>query len=237
MAMTDLTAADVVDHELPEATRRLIRTVDGLPDSAYAEPSGLPDWTRAHVLAHLTLNAEGLAGALTGVVEGRRVSMYASNESRDGDIAELATADPAELRTRLLGACTTLSDAIDAVPDDEAATTIERVPGGRLFTVGDVPWMRLSEVEIHHADLAAGYDHRRWSVPFAAHVLDARSGRGSAGPAFSVHATDLDRTWTYGETGPLVSGPAVELAWWVTGRGDGAGLTSDDGALPQIGGW
>ena len=50
---------------LPEATQRLVRTVDGLDDDALAAPSGLPDWTRAHVVAHLALNAEGLASVLT----------------------------------------------------------------------------------------------------------------------------------------------------------------------------
>lgn len=235
--MIDLTAADVVDRLLPEATRRMVRTVDGLPDPAYAEPSGLPDWTRGHVIAHLTLNAEGLAGALAGVVEGRRVPMYASVEARDGDIDNLASKGPSVLRSRLLGACTDLTDAIDAVPLDAAATTIDRTPGGRVFTVGDVPWMRLREVEIHHADLAAGYDHSRWSAPFAAHVMDSMRTRDVADTSLTVHASDLDHSWSYGTGGPVVTGAAADLAWWLTGRGDGTGLTSEGGELPQIGGW
>ncbi len=46
-------------EELAAATRRLIRTVDGMAETAYAEPSLLPDWTRGDVVAHLALNAEG----------------------------------------------------------------------------------------------------------------------------------------------------------------------------------
>ena len=64
----------VVEDLLQEATRRLVRAVDGLDDNAYAEPSGLPGWTRGHVLAHLTLNAEGLAAALSGIVDRERES-------------------------------------------------------------------------------------------------------------------------------------------------------------------
>lgn len=234
--MTDLTTVDVIEDLLPEATRRLVRTTDALPDSAYPEPSGLPGWTRAHVLAHLTLNAEGLAGALAGVVEGRRVPMYASDEARDGDIDELAGKTPGVIRSRLLAACTDLKDAIDAVPDDQQDTTIERTPGGRTFTVGAVPWMRLGEVEIHHADLAAGYDHGRWSVPFASDVLESRRTRLDASVAFTAYASDIDRTWTYGEGGPTVTGSVTDLAWWMTGRGDGEGLTSD-GEMPRIEGY
>jgi maleylpyruvate isomerase len=49
---------------LPEATQRLVRTVDRLDDEALAAPSGLPGWTRGHVVAHLALNAEGMAAVL-----------------------------------------------------------------------------------------------------------------------------------------------------------------------------
>ena len=226
--------ADPLD--LSEATRRLVRTADGLTDEQYAEPSGLPGWSRAHVLAHLALNAEGLAGALTGIVEGEPVPMYASQEARDGDIEELAAHEPAAIRSRLLGGCTDLADAIAAVPEDRAGTVIERTPGSdRTFTVADVPSMRLREVEIHHADLAAGYDRTSWAPEFAAHLLDGVAARSPG--AFTARATDLDREWRYGEGGPVVSGTAVDLAWWLTGRGTGEGLSSDSGELPRIGAW
>jgi maleylpyruvate isomerase len=227
--------ADPLD--LSEATRRLIRSADALTEDQFAEPSGLPGWTRAHVLAHLALNAEGLAGALTGVVEGRRVPMYASQEARDGDIEDLAGHEPSVVRTRLLAACTDLADAIAAVPEDQADAVIDRVPGGRTFTVGDVPWMRLREVEIHHADLAAGYDRSSWSPAFAVHVLDGMLARDAAAQPFTARATDLDREWAHGDGGPVVSGRAVDLAWWLTGRGSGDGVTSEGGTLPQIGAW
>ena len=69
--------------DLAAATRRLIRTADGLADADYGAPTECTGWTRAHVLAHLALNAEGLAGALRGIVEGRPTPMYASQERRD----------------------------------------------------------------------------------------------------------------------------------------------------------
>jgi maleylpyruvate isomerase len=227
--------ADPLD--LPEATRRLVRTADALTDEQYAEPSGLPDWNRAHVLAHLALNAEALAGALTGIVEGTPVPMYRSQGARDRDIADLAAHDPGVIRGRLLGGCTDLADAIAAVPEDESDTKIDRVPGGRVFTAAAVPWMRLREVEIHHVDLAAGYDRAAWSPEFAAHVLDSMLTHDGAEAPFTARATDLGREWAYGEGGPVVSGTAADLAWWLTGRGAGGGLTSDSGVVPRIGAW
>ena len=235
--MPDQNSQAIVEDLLPEATRRLIRTADDLAYEEYPEPSGLPDWTRAHVLAHLALNAEGLAAALGGIVEGERTPMYASQEARDGDIAELAKASPSALRSRLLGATTDLAEAIAALPEDQWDTTIDRVPGGRTFTAGDVPGMRLREVEIHHADLAAGYDHRSWPPEFAVLLVDGLRDKDVSTDPFRARATDLDRAWGFGEGGPTVSGTGADLGWWLTGRGAGAGLTSDSGTLPQIGAW
>jgi maleylpyruvate isomerase len=235
--MPEQNSQTIAEDLLPDASRRLIRTVDGLPDDKYGEPSGLPDWTRGHVLAHLTLNAEGLAGALGGIVEGERVPMYASEDARNGDIAELAAQGPSVIRNRLLGATTDLADAFAAVPEDQWGTTIDRVPGGRTFTARHVPGMRLREVEIHHADLAAGYGCRSWSPEFTAYLLDEMLDRDPADDPFTARATDLGRTWAYGEGGPTVSGAGGELGWWLTGRGSGEGLTSDSGTLPRIGAW
>lgn len=227
-----------VERLLSESTRRLIRTADAIADDAYAAPSGLPAWTRGHVLAHLALNAEGLAGALGGIVEGERVPMYASQAERDRDISRLATARPSVIRDRLLGATTDLTDALDALPGDQWDTTIDRVPGGRTFTAGEVPAMRLGEVEIHHADLAMGYAHSDWPTSYVILLLDGRSERGvSADMSFHAYASDLVRTWRFGEGGPTVMGAGADIGWWLTGRGAGEGLISDSGTLPRIGTW
>jgi maleylpyruvate isomerase len=222
---------------LQEATQRLVRAVDGLEDAAWAEPSALPDWTRAHVVAHLALNAEGLAGALAGIVQDDPTPMYASQEARDADIADLAAAGPAEVRTRLLGATTELADAMAAVPDDAWSVRIERVPGGRTFRAASVASMRLREVEIHHADLAAGYSPDDWEPDFAVLLVDSMGKREASAEPFQAVATDCDRSWTFGEGGPTVSGHAAALGWWLTGRGTGEGLTTNHGALPGIGAW
>lgn len=222
---------------LHDATQRLVRTVDGITGEAWPGPSLLPGWTRAHVVAHLTLNAEALAGVLAGIVQDEPAPMYASQEQRDADIEELAVTGQSELRTRFLGATTELTDAIAAMPDDAWDTVVERVPGGRTFPASAVPGMRLGEVEIHHVDLAAGPTHADWPPLFGLLVLDAARERGVMRQPFRAHATDLDRTWSYGEGGPTVSGTVVDLAWWLTGRGNGEGVTSDDGELPGIEAW
>lgn len=222
---------------LPKASQRLVRTVDGLPDAAWAEPSGLPGWSRAHVVAHLALNAEGLTGALAGVAAGDATPMYRSSEARDEDIEDLATAAPGHLRDRLLGAITRFDDALGAVPDDAWSTRLERTPGGRAFVAAEVADMRLREVEIHHADLAATYSWSDWGDDFALLLVEALLPRVDGTTGLVVVASNLDRSWTIGDGGPTVTGPAAALGWWLTGRGDGAGLTSEGGRPPRIGAW
>src|SRR5688572_30746483 len=118
---------------LPDATQRLVRTVDGLDDEQLAGASGLPDWTRAHVVAHLALNAEGLAGVLVGRIEGEPTTMYRSDEARSADIDELATAGRDELRARFMAGTTLVTDAVDRLPDEFWLETFERTPGGRVI--------------------------------------------------------------------------------------------------------
>jgi maleylpyruvate isomerase len=229
----------VTDHSsrLHEATQHLLQTVDGLTDNQWAEPSLLPGWTRAHVIAHLTLNAEGLAAAVDGVVRGEAVPMYASSEARAADIEELAKEPPSETRERFLAATSNLASALARIPQERLGVTIDRTPGERRFPAGAVSGMRWREVMIHHVDLGAGYTHGDWPVEFAEHLIQAMTKRSVAATPFSIRASDTGKTWSFGDGGPTVTGTSAALAWWLTGRGNAEGLETDDGPLPGIEAW
>jgi maleylpyruvate isomerase len=221
---------------LDSGTQRLVRSVDAMKNDQWSRPSLLPGWTRAHVVAHLTLNAEGLSAALEGVHEGRAVPMYASDEARDADITALSSAPPSALRDRFLASTTRIGEWVEELADNLEETAVERTPGGRRFLAGAVGDMRLREVEIHHADLALDYTAADWTPEFV-DLLMASRGVVHDGEPFVAHATDLDRTWLFGAGGPTVSGAGSALAWWTTGRGTGDGLTSDDGRVPRMEPW
>jgi maleylpyruvate isomerase len=226
---------------LGEATQRLVRTVDSLDDDQLSAASGLPDWSRAHVVAHLALNAEGLAGVLQGRIEGEPTTMYRSDEARTADIEDLAAADHSELRERFLAGTTLVADAIDRLPDELWTETFERTPGGRVIRLSAIPGMRLREVEIHHVDLDAGFSPAGWSDAFAAHLIGAMVKRSPSEQSFRVLASDLATSWVIGddpgESGVIVSGPAGDLAWWLTGRPPADSLTSSTGQLPPVKAW
>ncbi|WP_182376419.1 maleylpyruvate isomerase family mycothiol-dependent enzyme [Nocardioides sp. WS12] len=207
---------------IESATARLLATADALPDDEWTAPSICEDWSRAHVLGHVALNAEGLAGALRGLTEGVPTTMYVSNEQRDFDIAELATASPTEIRERLRSSAAAFGAALAGItaPDD---ARFERTPGGPLLRAGVVPLLRLREVEIHHADLAAGYAHADWPRENSVKFLDL-ARHGGMRPDCRVVATDGTGTWELGSPGPdalSYRGPVSALAWWASGRDAG----------------
>jgi maleylpyruvate isomerase len=234
----------MVDSEdlqtLHRADQRVVRTVDSLDSAAWSGASVLPGWTRAHVVAHLALNAEGLARALGGVQDGETVPIYDSNEARDEAIVELAGQDPSEIRDRFFGATARLRHLFGSLTQDQWAQEVNRLPEGPVWPVGELLTSRLREVEIHHTDLDAGYAATDWPQAFAVDLLDqtvANHVASGTSQPFTAVATDSDRTWDVGATTPVVSGPAAALAWWLVGRGEGRGLTSDHGPLPALGPW
>jgi hypothetical protein len=116
--------------------------------------------------------------------------MYRSPEGRDADIEELAGAPATEIRDRLMASVTRLEAAIEAIAGggDLAGTMIERTPGSSMrFAAGAVAWMRLREVEIHHADLGpqASYSPADWPEEFTVRLLQHNADRWD-GPGFTA---------------------------------------------------
>jgi maleylpyruvate isomerase len=242
--------SDVVSGMLQEASARLVRTVDGFHGDDWTSSSLLPEWSRAHVVAHVALNAEGMARALRGLVpdpeDDEPRTMYDSDERRGQDIADLAGQAPSEIRARLLGGMTNLVDAMDAVPADQWEARLERTPGGRTMRASALPGMRWRELEIHHVDLDAGYTRARWPLEFSEHLLDAMAKRVRPEHPFEVRPSDSARAWVLGDgeapfeaeyAVPVVTGTAADLAWWLTGRQTPDSVSCSRGELPTIESW
>ena len=164
--------------------------------------------------------------------------MYASDEARDADIAELADARrPRVLRDRFLASTTVIGEWVEELADNLADhRRSSGRPGGRSFPAGEVGQMRMREVEIHHADLGLDYTAADWPPEFVAMLLDDPRPAAYDGPG--VHRARHRPRPDAGRSAPAVPrcrAPGSALAWWVTGRGTGDGLTSDDGRVPRIG--
>lgn len=220
------------------ATERLLATVVAAPVGDWGRPSLLPGWTRGHVVAHLALNALGLAGVLRAAGAGRAAPMYTSQADRDQDIEDLALETPDHLVRRTRQAADEFDDAMGALSVQGWSGTFERVPGADPTPLAAVPTMRLREVEIHHADLGLDYGPRGWPPEFTLDLLESSLATQSGSGPFRLTATDLDRSWDVGEAAGSreVRGTAADLTWWLVGRGAGRGLECGSG-LPELGTW
>ncbi|MEU9014755.1 maleylpyruvate isomerase family mycothiol-dependent enzyme [Streptomyces sp. NPDC048479] len=212
-----------------EATDRLLSAAAGLDDVGTAEPSQLPGWSRGHVLAHLSRNAD----ALVNVLEGR--PMYVSAEAREADIERDA---PRTLAAQLADVRDTAArfQAVGADPADWTRTVELR--NGVTDVAARVPFRRLIEVELHHVDLGIGYALDDLPEEFTAREIaflaQRFSGRADVPPTRIV--ADTGEWQTGGEDGApvTVSGAAPTLLGWLAGRRDGADLDTAGAPLPAL---
>jgi maleylpyruvate isomerase len=216
------------DGELAVAGR-----LDALTDDELAAPSALPGWSRAHVVAHLTRNADALVNLLTWARTGVETPMYPSREVRDAGIETTAAQLPADLRADYAAAGARLAVAIETLPAG-AWTAEVRTGQGRTLPATEVPWMRAKEVWIHGIDLRAGlaFDDLppELGVVLVDDVLSMFASRDEI-PDATIVATDVDRTWGSGSA--RVEGRVSAIAAWLT-RSDSSGLA---GKVPPPPAW
>ncbi|GGZ43511.1 maleylpyruvate isomerase [Streptomyces inusitatus] len=216
----------MIDHQrdlasLHKATERLLTAVASLDNARLAAPSRLPGWSRGHVLAHLSRNADALAN----VLQGR--PMYPSAEARDEDI-ERGAGRPLDVQLADLRDSDARLRAVAALPADWSRAVALR--NGVTDTAARLPFRRLVEIELHHVDLDIGYELEDLPQDFLLREIDFLAQRfaGHAGtpPTSLVADGGLGRWSTGGDRGtPLtVGGPAPELVGWLAGRRPGTDL-------------
>ena len=246
----------LLQDRIADATGRLLATAGGLTDGQAREASALPGWSRGHVLTHLARNADGLRNLLiwasTGVVTPQYPSEQARNDAIEAGAGRPAAALLADLRD---SAAAFLAEAA-SMPGSSWPVTVHGVRGR-----GHPAWYtlarRLSEVEIHHVDLAAGYRPADWPGWFVADGLESVAREfaqradvpaallsvtggdpgqaGAAGQAGVGHGAG--REYQIGraaasdggapQPGARISGPGWLLFAWLIGRDAGAGLTTE----------
>lgn len=221
------------------ATTRYLGALSDLSDDDMRAPSLLPGWTRGHVVTHLSRNADALGNLLRWAETGVERYMYESAEQRDADIEAGAGRSAHELRVDASASAGRFVQAINELDVAHEDAPVSKMPGTPSFPAREVAVHRLVEVQVHHADLGTSFTPEDWEPGFAdlllTRVVDDRAG----GPAMVLRSTDTGGVWKYGVQGqgPEITGRSCDLAWWVVGRGGGAGLASDSDVLPDLDPW
>ena len=143
----------------------MLDAVRVLPEADLREPSLLPGWSRAHVVAHLARNADAMRNLLIGARTGQHRPAYASAQAREADIGTGAAQRSRDLVTDLADSAMALRTVIRQLPDEAWSFSV-RMPDSEPFPAALLPARRLAEVELHHCDLGIGYDAVRWPSSF-----------------------------------------------------------------------
>jgi maleylpyruvate isomerase len=210
--------------EIDAANERLVVTVERLTDDHLRGPSRLPGWSRGHVLAHLARNADSCWNLLEWARTRAEYPQYPSDEAREAGVRANAGRPIEELRSELLIAIERLDLQSRTMPTEAWQATV-RARGGWSCPAWYVLRRRWRELEAHHVDLDAGFDHTDWPRAYVRWELGdtlaaLRLDGGLA--AGRVRATDLDVAVELGAPGPEISGTGHELLGWLTGRAPAA---------------
>jgi maleylpyruvate isomerase len=223
----------VAVERVAAAQQRLRETVAGLDDAAMRAPSGLPGWSRGHLVTHIARNAESCCRLLDWARTGVVAEQYPSAEARAADIEAGAGRSAAELAEDLRATDEAFLAAAEALPVDRRDVEVRALAGWThpaWYTV----YRRWREIEVHHVDLDAGYcaadwpgDYLRWEL------TDSLAALGAAVGASRVTATDLDLDLATGATGPELADAGHRLLAWLTGRPGATGTDLRPPAWPS----
>ena len=201
--------------EVKAAARRVNDTAATADEAVVRAPSGLPGWSRGHVITHIANFCEAMTRQVEEALQGRLVEVYdGGRPARDAAIEAGAGRPAAELVDHLHRATNGLIAAWDKVgPDDWERPVLHR--NSNLAAAVYASWRELA---VHTVDLDLEPTADGWPKEFCLHLLDFLRPRTPAGIHLVLHATD-GTTWENG-TGKthVLTGNLTDLTAWYAGR-------------------
>jgi len=226
---------------LAEGTQLFLSGVEGLANARLDAPSALPGWSRKHLIAHVSGNAEALGRLADWAATGVPTPMYSSPDQRAADIESGATLAPDVLRSWALTSAESLSRKLGQLspPAWQAQVTTAQ---GRQVPATEIPWLRSREVMLHAVDLGSGLGFRDLPREFLLALLDdvivKRTAAGD-GPALVLAVSDVgeQRTLPGGGEPRRVSAGLASMMSWLTGRPGGRVRTASGAPPPVLPPW
>lgn len=203
-----------------EATSALLGDTISLSDEQWQSPSRLPGWTRAHVAAHLSRNADAFSQVLEGLMAGGRPSLYVSPAERRWPIERDSMRSGLDQQIDLdtsFGRLNARLNEVLALADDHALKTDCTL----WHRINTIPLARLSETIIHHIDLDTGFEIFDINEPLASLLLSWHAARAAHadGAVVELHTEAGDHYQVRSLAGPAqLTGSPAQLLGWLTGR-------------------
>ncbi|MEV6054750.1 maleylpyruvate isomerase family mycothiol-dependent enzyme [Streptomyces sp. NPDC052107] len=219
---------------------RLVRAAAGLSGTELRDRSGLPGWTRGHVLAHVAHGVEAYVWLLRLAHTGRAPAPRTDAVTLAAAVERDAALSAERLAARLRESLDRFAARARTLPAPAWDRLVPALAGWRHPAWYLLPRC-LRELETHHLDLGVGHGTGQWPDGYVSWALDdtLTTLRAQGFPLASVEAVDLGRRWSVASAGPSVAGAGHQVLGWLSGRTPAGVLTTDSPArlLPAPPAW
>jgi len=130
-------------------------TLGRVADAAFVEPTALPGWTIAHLVAHVHFNALALCRLIGWARTGEEATMYASAAQRADEIESGAKESPTQLRQWARESADRFMTEFAALTDAQRQAIVVTAQGRRI-PAAELAWLRCRELGVHAVDLEVG---------------------------------------------------------------------------------
>lgn len=237
--MTELTQSELTSKVLA-ALGTVRTTINAVDEAGIKEPSVLPGWDRAHVIAHIDGFARAATRQLDTAGAQEPFEMYDGGMDKRHDEIELTAMMRRDALLQRTGeALDALEASIGGISTDEWALPTGFRDGG---SVEDLFYAIWREIVIHTSDLAVRYSVADWDPAFCEHLFVALEPRVPAGRRYILQPHGSQRIILGdGDEATVLSGTAFDLAAWLAGRAPlgpvQATAGGDGSALPALEPW
>ncbi|MEV3927407.1 maleylpyruvate isomerase family mycothiol-dependent enzyme [Actinomadura coerulea] len=138
---------------MQEGTKAFLDAIGLLHGDDWDAPSGLPSWTRRHLVAHIAANADAVGNLVHWAATGEETPMYSSPEARAEGIEKGTRMSGGELLAWVRDSAEKLEAGMAGLTVDQWQTTVVTAQG-RTVPATETPWMRDREIWVHLVDLA-----------------------------------------------------------------------------------
>src|SRR3954447_24305498 len=153
--------------------QEVLSAATGLDGRALREPSLLPGWSRARVLAHLAHKSRSHVQVFAGARAGEVRSQYPEGQpAADAEVLAWSELPAEDLRRRLADSFSALESAWAELPDDAWTRIGISSAGERSMT--EFVHRHMRDVFVHHVDLDVGYRPADWPGTFVGTELPKR---------------------------------------------------------------
>jgi maleylpyruvate isomerase len=216
--------------EVRSAVARLNGVLAALDEAAVRAPSGLPGWSRGHVMIHLANFSQAMTRQVDEALAGRLIDLYdGGRPARDAAIEAGAGQSAEELKRLVREATTALVWAWDEVGPDDWARSVRH----RESTLRDTVFAGWREMEVHTVDLALEPTSDAWSHEFCLHLLGFLRPRTPDNTRLVLRSGETTCENGTGEP-RVLTGKLTDLTAWLAGRTPQGPIGGD---LPQLKPW